>query len=627
MTFNNPAAFFGAFLAIPIIVFYMLRLRMRRVPVATVMFWEQVVEEKQPRSLWRKLRHLVSLLIQLLLLAVLIVALADPVSNADAGNQQRLVVVVDTTASMQAVSGTGSRLDKAIEHMLGLVEAMKPGDQMAIVTAGARPRVVCGLTSHRRALREHVAGIVATDAAGSIPEAVSLAQQIPSEDGKAQILVFSDACFPEVQDLQQDFRIQLIQVGDTASNVAVTNFQVRRSRVDLSGYQTLIEVRNFSDRAAECSMELKLDERLEDVIPIQLKPDETWSRILDNTTTESGVLSVQLSVDSPQANALSLDDRASAILSERRPIPVTLVSKGNWFLQKALEAHESVDLSLAADVPAELRENEILVLHGFEGGVLPPGPVIVVFPQSSTNLWNVEGLADDPLAGWQDPESPVLRHVQWKNILIPQAVRLTPTAEHRRLVETASGDPLLLQFSRDDGDAFVLTPDLEQGDLPLRTAFPILLGNMLNWFSGQARDIELAIPAGTQKILTVPANILSDAAVTGKVRLISPNGTSELRPLRNATAPIGPLEQTGIWTLTASETDSTAPVATQSRMQIACNATNPAESELRPVAGTVSSSATDPAGTGHRPRWMYLAMVALALLLVEWCLFQRRWIA
>ena len=63
MSFANPAALLWAALAIPIVIFYILKLRLRRVPVSTVIFWRQIFEEKKPRSLWQRLRHLLDPLV------------------------------------------------------------------------------------------------------------------------------------------------------------------------------------------------------------------------------------------------------------------------------------------------------------------------------------------------------------------------------------------------------------------------------------------------------------------------------------------------------------------------------------------------------------------------------------
>ena len=65
MNLLHPLALAWLGLAIPIVIFYILKIRMRRVPVSTTLFWRQIFEEKQPRSIWQKLRHLLSLLVQL----------------------------------------------------------------------------------------------------------------------------------------------------------------------------------------------------------------------------------------------------------------------------------------------------------------------------------------------------------------------------------------------------------------------------------------------------------------------------------------------------------------------------------------------------------------------------------
>ena len=79
MSLVNPMAMLLAGLAVPIVVFYILKVRLRRVPVSTLLFWQQIFEEKKPRSLWQRLRHLISLLLQLAFLALLVFAIADPI--------------------------------------------------------------------------------------------------------------------------------------------------------------------------------------------------------------------------------------------------------------------------------------------------------------------------------------------------------------------------------------------------------------------------------------------------------------------------------------------------------------------------------------------------------------------
>src|SRR5579884_672831 len=113
MNFANPMGLIWASLAIPIVIFYILKIRLRRVPVSTLLFWEQIFEEKKPRSLWQRLRHLISLLLQLAFLALLVFALADPIFRWQQARARRIVLVVDNSASMNAVDVRPSRLHAA----------------------------------------------------------------------------------------------------------------------------------------------------------------------------------------------------------------------------------------------------------------------------------------------------------------------------------------------------------------------------------------------------------------------------------------------------------------------------------------------------------------------------------
>src|SRR5580692_8867278 len=102
MSFANPAALAWALLLVPVVIFYILKIRLKRVPVSTVLFWQQIFDEKRPRSIWQRLRHLISLLVQLALVALLVAALAEPLFSWEAMSARRIVLVLDNSASMNA---------------------------------------------------------------------------------------------------------------------------------------------------------------------------------------------------------------------------------------------------------------------------------------------------------------------------------------------------------------------------------------------------------------------------------------------------------------------------------------------------------------------------------------------
>jgi hypothetical protein len=202
---------------------------------------------------------------------------------------------------------------------------------------------------------------------------------------------------------------------------------------------------------------------------------------------------------------------------------------------------------------------------------------------------------------------------------MPEARRLTFTpAAGRPLVLAAAltGEPLLVAIERPEGKLLVLTVNLERGDLPLRTAFPILATNALAWFAGGRGELHEALATGAVTEVTLPENP-ADSFV-----LRAPDGQTRPLPPGVKRATVGPLDQCGVWAVVL-QTPGAMPAA-----EIACNLANRAESDLRPPESLSSSGdeATAAAAIVGRPVWFFLLAVAWLLVVFEWYLYQRRWI-
>ena len=156
MSLASPDKLLWLLAALPIIGFYILKTRLRRRPVSTLLFWEQVFEQKRQRSLWQNLRHWMSLLLQLFFVGLLGFAIADPLWSSQEEKGQDLILVVDNSASMQAVDPTSgkSRLEEAIEQASDVAGTLRAGDNIALVTAGSSVRVVVGMSDFAPTVQE-----------------------------------------------------------------------------------------------------------------------------------------------------------------------------------------------------------------------------------------------------------------------------------------------------------------------------------------------------------------------------------------------------------------------------------------------------------------------------------------
>ena len=106
----------------------------------------------------------------------------------------------------------------------------------------------------------------------------------------------------------------------------------------------------------------------------------------------------------------------------------------------------------------------------------------------------------------QDKDSPLMAHVRLDNVLMPEARQLKFTAPKVQvLASSLTSDPLYAAIDRPEGKVLVLTVNLEKGDLPLQTAFPIMVANALGWFAGTKGELRESLATGAVADLELPA--------------------------------------------------------------------------------------------------------------------------
>ncbi len=637
MNLLHPIALAWAGLAIPIVIFYILKIRLRRVPVSTTLFWRQIFEEKQPRSIWEKLRHLLSLLIQLALVALVVAALTEPILRWEIRDARRLVVVVDNSASMNARDGGGpeapDRLALAKKEALALIDGLRFRDEMAILAAGTQATVRSGMTGHQGTLRAAIGAIEPTDGPTRVPQAVELARRLLSDggdpagakagSGRSAVIVLTDGGFEGAAKLAEAADARVINVAGKLANVGITRFQVRRSLIDPIGYQILAEVVNSSDAPVETRLEIELDGKAVDVVPLRLEPGKPYRKVFEKTSAEGGHLVARLIRD----DALAVDNTAWAILPRREVQPVTLVTAGNLFLEKVFEANPLVKLELAKSPPAIPRG--ITVFHKVVPAKLPPGPVLVIEPTTPCDLWQLGEVQQNPIVTKQDRDSPLMAHVRLDNVLMPEARQLKLTAPKAQLLASSlTGDPLYAAIDRPEGKVLVLTVNLEKGDLPLQTAFPIMVANALGYFAGTKGELRESLPTGAVVDLDLPGS--KEAA--GPLALRSPDGRTRPLPKLGSKVTVGPLDRAGVWSIVPAPAADAGKGAGKDEapprpiLEIASNLASREETDLRSPLPTSPRSVLA-GGFGGWPIWVMLAALALALAGLEWYLYQRRWIS
>src|SRR5215831_20278708 len=101
------ALLLGTVTAAAVISMYFLKLRHRRVFISSSILWRRVLDERQAYSLWEKLRKILSIAVALTIGLLMAFALARPEIESLTGRNERIVIILDTSPTMNTETGDG----------------------------------------------------------------------------------------------------------------------------------------------------------------------------------------------------------------------------------------------------------------------------------------------------------------------------------------------------------------------------------------------------------------------------------------------------------------------------------------------------------------------------------------
>ena len=133
MTFLAPLAFALLSLAAPLLLLYFLKVRRRERTVSSVLLWESTPRDRQASTAFQRFQRDPLLILQLLALLALALALARPTASVLGHGARKVVVVLDTSASMKATDVAPSRFAVAKKAARALVDRLSLGAEVMVI--------------------------------------------------------------------------------------------------------------------------------------------------------------------------------------------------------------------------------------------------------------------------------------------------------------------------------------------------------------------------------------------------------------------------------------------------------------------------------------------------------------
>jgi hypothetical protein len=338
----------GVAAGVPIAIHLFFRSRYRTVPWAAMSFLLTSIEQTSRRL---RFQELLLLCLRVALLVLLALALARPISSAlrgsGGGDSLDAVFLIDTSMSMGAADGAKTRLERAREEALMLIDQLPPHSTVQIITcagSGATllgPRSPANLDQARGLLQEIQPSNLGTDFYPGVQEAAAVLQR--GHSSNKELYVFSDlqksgwerqsgGLVELLKDLKSKTVINLVRCGTrTLKNVAIVDI-TPQSGVPRPGERVgfAVLVRNTSTESVQdlkVTLSVDGDDKTTETQAIpSIEPGETRAVTLSGKLEKPGlrILTARVTHDD-----LDGDNRYDQVIQVRDQVNI-LVVDGNY---------------------------------------------------------------------------------------------------------------------------------------------------------------------------------------------------------------------------------------------------------------------------------------------------------
>ncbi len=652
-----------------IFALYFLKLKRQPLEVPSTYLWHRVIEDLHVNSLWQRLRKSLLLLLQLLVVGLAMLALLRPGWQGQSLEGQRFIFLLDNSASMSATDTENGvpRLVEAKQRIAALIDQLETDMAAMLITFNEQPDVVQEFTNNKRLLREALDRVElssgATDLSGALELADGFANpdRVMSEEGDqsfevteqqdVELLILSDGRFPTIEDFSLgNLRPLFLPIGSfRGENLAITAFNTRRNDERPELQQAFVQVANFSDEPQSTLVELYMEQRLLDAAELSVLPGEVASSTFNLSGDVRGALRAQLDISTDFKDRLAEDNRAFAVLGPRSDGRVLLVTPGNATVESALSTDRANRIAKTEKVAVEVLESanfqkqaqtdyyDLIIFDQCVPETMPRANTLFIGRLPPQKDWQKKDSASSVSApqiiDWQR-DHPLLSLLELGNVQIIDSLVTRPPLGGRILIDSTQG-PIMAIAPRDRYEDAVLGFEIvgsEAGgartfntDWPRKHSFPGFWLNVLEYFAGDPGAMSAPNRPGQPVELRV-----SDTSEELTLRL--PDGeTREAGLDQPGRLTIHNTDQLGVYQVLEGSQVKTRFAVNQfdrNESDIRLRVREDSETGLKTVdslsIGYVDVAAQSPTSPVRRELWKPLLVAVLAVLVLEWYIYNRR---
>ncbi len=479
-------AVFGSVSAVAVALYLLDRARRKQV-VSTLRFWV-AAEQPAVAARRRRIQQPWSLILQLVSMALLVLAIAQLRLGAPAQAGRDHVIVLETSAWMAARTGNRTLMDAARQRARQYLRALPAHDRVLLVRADALATPANSFEPDHGKVDAAIQSSQAGSTALNLDQALAFARHVQSQTGRrAGEIAFIGSGRTAERDPETAVpaprNLRVLLIPDAIENCGLRKIGLRRSATNPDVWQIYVSAHNYGSRARVVTLALAFGPpNPAGRVPagaqaLSLPPGGDAEASFEYRTASAGIMGIDLLAH----DAFPADDHAELELPAQPILPVTVYSSEPELLRPVLSATPRI--AAAYRKPEEYRANDrgLVILDRFIPPQRPAADSIWIDPPARGAPIAVRQIVEQaPFARW-NTSHPVAAGLRATDFKLEKTSVFDTAPDDGLIGEIAEGPVIVARDGKPRIVVFGFHPALS--GMRYQLATPLLFANLLRWVS------------------------------------------------------------------------------------------------------------------------------------------------
>lgn len=383
--FENASALSLLLILLPVILLYLLKPKPRTIKIPSLILLSSFYKKRKLISLFDRLIKDPLLLIQLIILTILVLGIADPYYTSISG-YDTTIIVLDASASMSATDVKPDRFSKAVEIAR---EYTEKSDKNTLILAQNVPVLVFRDETGKTAADE-LSKLKPKATGTDLKEAMMFALDM-IEKNRTRLVIISDFSGHDIQDVRKIIELRNIpfeyrQTGAGGSNIGIVDGIIEENELK-------IVVRNYDNVQKDVILKIVNDDAAGS-IERTIKPESREFYTVTNINSGTTEISIE------QPDDLLTDNTFFLSMPDSRNRHVLMISDSSGENKPVYLAFKSIPNIDIEEVPFERAprkpDHGMIVIYDYSNSSFLPGTMNDI-KEYSNNGGTVVFIADEAL--------------------------------------------------------------------------------------------------------------------------------------------------------------------------------------------------------------------------------------